>query len=127
MKEAWKGLAHADRVVFTGRLGQHDLRKALGGPWRWPTCPTSKASAFRGGGHALRCQCWRQGHEPAPEVAGEGLYCDPFDVDDIANGLRPLGQRAPGPPGARKGWSDRTLRLGCHRPWPLGDIAKVLA
>jgi len=65
-----------------------------------------------------------------PEVAGEAaLYCDPFDVDDIANGLRTLAND----PGLR----DRLAREGLVRSerytWDATarglweSIAKVLA
>lgn len=131
MKEAWKGLAHADRVVFTGRLGQHDLRKALGG-----AMALAYVSYFEGFGipvaEAMRCgvPVLAAKATSLPEVAGEAaLYCDPFDVDDIANGLRTLAND----PGLR----DRLAREGLVRSerytWDASarglweSIAKVLA
>jgi glycosyltransferase involved in cell wall biosynthesis len=89
MKAAWKGMRHADRVTFTGRLGQEDLRSALGG-----ALALAFVSYFEGFGipvaEAMRCgiPVVAAGTTSLPEVAGDAaLYCDPFSVTDIARAL----------------------------------------
>lgn len=89
MKGAWEGLQHQDRVVFTGRLEQDALREALGG-----ASALAFVSYFEGFGipvaEAMRCgvPVVAANATSLPEVAGEAaVYCDPFDVDDIARAL----------------------------------------
>lgn len=89
MKAAWEGLRHKDRVEFTGRLGQEDLRIALGG-----ALALAFVSYFEGFGipvaEAMRCGVPVLAAEASalPEIAGDAaLYCDPFSVASIAAGL----------------------------------------
>ncbi|HEX2618114.1 MAG TPA: glycosyltransferase family 1 protein [Flavobacteriales bacterium] len=89
MKSAWEGLQHKERVVFTGRLEQNDLREALGG-----ALALAFVSYFEGFGipvaEAMRCgvPVVAANATSLPEVAGEAaVYCDPFDTADIARAL----------------------------------------
>ncbi|MCU0318495.1 MAG: glycosyltransferase family 4 protein [Flavobacteriales bacterium] len=92
MKAAWAGMQHKDRVQFTGRLDQEDLRTALGG-----ALALAFVSYFEGFGipvaEAMRCGVPVLAAEATalPEVAGDAaLYCDPFSVSSIAQGLYAL-------------------------------------
>jgi glycosyltransferase involved in cell wall biosynthesis len=92
MKAAWAGMQHKDRVQFTGRLDQEDLRTALGG-----ALAIAFVSYFEGFGipvaEAMRCGVPVLAAEATalPEVAGDAaLYCDPFSVSSIAQGLYAL-------------------------------------
>ena len=89
MEEAWAQVGHKDRVVFTGRLGQQELRRTLGA-----AMALVYVSYFEGFGipvaEAMKCGvpvvCANA--SSVPEVAGDAaLYCDPFDVDDIARAM----------------------------------------
>ena len=89
MEEAWAQVGHKDRVVFTGRLGQQELRRTLGA-----AMALVYVSYFEGFGipvaEAMKCGvpvvCANA--SSLPEVAGDAaLYCDPFDVDDIARAM----------------------------------------
>lgn len=89
MKEAYNGMAHKDRVVFTGRLGQDKLKLAMGG-----SLALAFVSYFEGFGipvaEAMRCGVPVVAAESTsiPEVAGDSAhYCDPFNVSDIARAL----------------------------------------
>lgn len=89
MKEAYNGMAHKDRVVFTGRLGQDQLKLAMGG-----SLALAFVSYFEGFGipvaEAMRCGVPVVAAEATslPEVAGDAAhYCDPFNVSDIARAL----------------------------------------
>ena len=89
MKTSWEGMRHKDRVTFTGRLGQQDLRKAMGG-----AMALTFVSYFEGFGipvaEAMKCGVPVVAAETTslPEVAGDAaLYCDPFSVTDIAKCL----------------------------------------
>lgn len=92
MEEAWAQVKHKDRVVFTGRLGQQELRRTLGA-----AMALVYVSYFEGFGipvaEAMKCGvpvvCANA--TSLPEVAGEAsLYCDPFNVDDIARAMRTI-------------------------------------
>ena len=92
MDAAWAEVKHTDRVIFTGRLGQQELRKALGA-----AMAMVYVSYFEGFGipvaEAMKCGvpvvCANA--TSLPEVAGEAaLYCDPFNVDDIARAMRTM-------------------------------------
>ena len=89
MKEAYNGMTHKDRVVFTGRLGQDKLKLAIGG-----SLALAFVSYFEGFGipvaEAMRCGVPVVAAEATsiPEVAGDAAhYCDPFNVSDIARAL----------------------------------------
>ena len=92
MEEAWAQVKHKDRVVFTGRLGQQELRRTLGA-----ALALVYVSYFEGFGipvaEAMKCGvpvvC--ASATSLPEVAGDAaLYCDPFNVDDIARAMRTI-------------------------------------
>ena len=92
MEEAWAQVKHKDRVVFTGRLGQKELRRTLGA-----AMALVYVSYFEGFGipvaEAMKCGvpvvCANA--TSLPEVAGDAaLYCDPFNVDDIAQAMRTI-------------------------------------
>lgn len=92
MEEAWAQVKHKDRVVFTGRLGQQELRRTLGA-----AMALVYVSYFEGFGipvaEAMKCGvpvvC--ADATSLPEVAGDAaLYCDPFNVDDIARAMRTI-------------------------------------
>lgn len=92
MKSAWEKMQHKDRVVFTGRLGQADLRKAMGA-----ALALAYVSYFEGFGipvvEAMRCgvPVLAARATSLPEVAGDAaVYCDPFNVDDMVAGLQQL-------------------------------------
>lgn len=92
MDEAWAQVRHKDRVVFTGRLGQQDLRNALGA-----ALGLVYVSYFEGFGipvaEAMKCgvPVVAANATSLPEVAGDAaVYCDPFNVDDIARAMRTL-------------------------------------
>lgn len=89
MKAAWKAMRHADRVTFTGRLEQKALHGALGS-----ALALAFVSYFEGFGipvaEAMKCgvPVIAANVTSLPEVAGEAaVYCDPFDVDDIAGAM----------------------------------------
>jgi glycosyltransferase involved in cell wall biosynthesis len=89
MKEAWANLRHRDRILFTGRLEQERLCLALGGAEA-----LAFVSYFEGFGiplaEAMRCgvPVVAARATSLPEVGGEAaIYCDPFDVEDIARAL----------------------------------------
>ncbi len=92
MDEAWAQVRHKDRVVFTGRLDQQDLRNALGA-----ALGLVYPSYFEGFGipvaEAMKCgvPVVAANASSLPEVAGEAaVYCDPFDVADITRAMRTL-------------------------------------
>ncbi len=94
MERAYSSMTHKDRVVFAGRLGQADLRLALGG-----SMALVYASYFEGFGipvaEAMRCgvPVIAANATSLPEVAGEAaVYCEPFDVEDIARAMRSVVQ-----------------------------------
>lgn len=89
MEQAWRQVKHQDRVVFTGRLGQEQLRSALGGAHA-----LAFVSYFEGFGipvaEAMRCGVPVVAAETTclPEIAGDAAhYCDPFSVADISRAL----------------------------------------
>ena len=89
MKQAWDKVIHKDRVIFTGRLGQPKLHKALGGA----EC-LAFVSYFEGFGipvaEAMQCAVPVVAAEATslPEIAGDAAYyCDPFSVSDITRAL----------------------------------------
>lgn len=92
MDEAWAQVKHKDRVIFTGRLGQQDLRKAIGA-----ALALVYASYFEGFGipvaEAMKCgvPVVAANATSLPEVAGDAaVYCDPFHVDDITRAMRTI-------------------------------------
>lgn len=102
MERVLGAMQHRERAVFAGRLAHADLRLALGGAQL-----LAYVSYFEGFGipvaEAMRCgvPVVAANATSLPEVAGDAaLYCDPFDVADIARALRtmltdePLRQRA---------------------------------
>lgn len=89
MEQAWQGMRHQARVIFTGRLQQSRLHQALGG-----ATALAFVSYFEGFGipvaEAMRCGVPVVAAEATslPEVAGDAAhYCDPFNVIDIARAL----------------------------------------
>lgn len=89
MKAAWKGLRHAERVIFTGRLGQEELHQVLA-----DALALAFVSYFEGFGipvaEAMKCgvPVIAANATSLPEVAGDAaIYCDPFDVGSIANAM----------------------------------------
>jgi len=92
MKEAWDKVRNKDRVVFTGRLGQGALRNAIGG-----ALALAYISYFEGFGipvaEAMKCGVPVLAAQASslPEVAGDAaVYCDPFNVESITDGLAQL-------------------------------------
>ncbi len=90
MEQAYSSMKHKDRVVFAGRLGQAELRLALGA-----ATALVYASYFEGFGipvaEAMKCgvPVIAANATSLPEVAGEAaVYCEPFDVEDIARAMR---------------------------------------
>ena len=90
LDNAYAAMRHKDRVFFAGRLGQQDLRLALGA-----ALALVYVSWFEGFGipvaEAMRCgvPVIAANATSLPEVAGEAaVYCDPFHADDIARAIR---------------------------------------
>jgi glycosyltransferase involved in cell wall biosynthesis len=90
MERVLAGMKHADRVVFAGRLGQADLRLAMGA-----AVALAYVSYFEGFGipvaEAMKCgvPVIAARATSLPEVAGEAaVYCDPFAPVDIARAMR---------------------------------------
>ena len=99
LRVAWERVRHKDRISVTGRLGQEQLRLALGG-----ALALAFVSYFEGFGipvaEAMRCGVPVIAAETTalPEIAGDAaLYCDPFSVQDISGALYTM-------------WSDHALR-----------------
>ncbi len=99
INNAYEQMEHQQDVVFTGRLSNEDLNKALGA-----AMAMTYVSYFEGFGipvaEAMQC------HTPVitsnvtslPEVAGDAaLLVDPFSVDAIANAMTTM-------------WKDEALR-----------------
>ena len=89
MQAAWERMRYQDRVIFTGRLQQVDLHRALGG-----AAALAFVSYFEGFGipvaEAMRCGVPVVAAEATslPEIAGDAAhYCDPYNVSDIARAL----------------------------------------
>lgn len=90
LERAYAAMRHKDRVFFAGRLGQQDLRLALGA-----ALALVYASWFEGFGIPV-AEAMRSGvpviaanASSLPEVAGDAAaYCDPFNVDDMARAIR---------------------------------------
>jgi glycosyltransferase involved in cell wall biosynthesis len=90
MEQAYSSMKHRDRVVFAGRLGQAELRLALGA-----STALVYASYFEGFGipvaEAMKCgvPVIAANATSLPEVAGDAaVYCEPFDVEDIMRAMR---------------------------------------
>lgn len=89
MKKAWAGIRNRDRVLFTGRLDQNTLCQALGA-----ADALAFVSYFEGFGIPV-AEAMRAGVPVVtsnvtslPEIGGDAaLYCDPFDMGDIARAL----------------------------------------
>ena len=99
MEAALTNARHRDRILFTGRLGQEELSRALGAAHA-----LAFTSYFEGFGipvvEAMRCGVPVVAAEATclPEIAGDAaLYCDPFNVTDIARALNDV-------------WTDRALQ-----------------
>ena len=92
MEQAYASMKHKDRVIFAGRLGQAELRLALGA-----ALALVYVSYFEGFGipvaEAMRCgvPVVAANATSLPEVAGEAaVYCDPFNVEDITRAMRTI-------------------------------------
>ncbi|MCB9171229.1 MAG: glycosyltransferase family 4 protein [Flavobacteriales bacterium] len=92
MKAAWSAMRHKDRVSFTGRLDQVELRDVIAG-----ALALVYVSYFEGFGipvvEAMRCgvPVIAANTTSLPEVAGEAaLYCDPFNTEDITRAMTEL-------------------------------------
>ncbi|MBL0043909.1 MAG: glycosyltransferase family 4 protein [Flavobacteriales bacterium] len=90
MERAWNAMKHQNHVVFAGRLGQADLRLALGG-----SEALVYVSYFEGFGipvaEAMACgvPVIAANATSLPEVAGDAaIYCDPFNIEDITRCMR---------------------------------------
>lgn len=90
MEQAYTAMRHKDRVVFAGRLGQAELRLALGA-----SVALVYVSYFEGFGipvaEAMRCgvPVVAANATSLPEIAGDAaIYCEPFDVEDITRAMR---------------------------------------
>ena len=90
MEQAYTAMKHRGRVLFAGRLGQADLRLALGA-----STALVYASYFEGFGipvaEAMKCgvPVIAANATSLPEVAGDAaVYCDPFSVEDITRAIR---------------------------------------
>ena len=90
MEQAYSSMKHKDRVVFAGRLGQAELRLALGA-----ALALVYVSYFEGFGipvaEAMRCgvPVIAANATSLPEVAGDAaVYCEPFAVEDITRAMR---------------------------------------
>ncbi|MCO6482316.1 MAG: glycosyltransferase family 4 protein [Flavobacteriales bacterium] len=99
MKASWKGMRHAERVIFTGRLGQEELHQVLA-----DALALAFVSYFEGFGipvaEAMKCgvPVIAANATSLPEVAGDAaIYCDPFDVGSIADAMA-------------RAWDDPALR-----------------
>jgi glycosyltransferase involved in cell wall biosynthesis len=97
MKAAWKVMRYADKVVFTGRLEQTELHRVLA-----DALALVFVSYFEGFGipvaEAMRCgvPVIAANATSLPEVAGDAaIYCDPFDIADIAKAMEQLWNDAP--------------------------------
>ena len=89
MAAVWRNMKHKDRVIFTGRMGQRDLRLAVGA-----ATALVIVSHFEGFGipilEAMKCGVPVIASQATslPEVAGDAaVYCDPVSVDSIANAM----------------------------------------
>jgi glycosyltransferase involved in cell wall biosynthesis len=89
MEQVLRTMRHADRVSFTGRLGQRDLRTAIGG-----ALALVYVSYFEGFGipvaEAMKCGVPVVAAQATslPEVAGDAaVYADPFSVPSIAEAM----------------------------------------
>jgi len=115
MEEAWKHMRHQDRVIFTGRLEQKRLHRALGG-----AMALAFVSYFEGFGipvaEAMRCgvPVVAANATSLPEVAGEAAhYCDPFNVADITRAL----QTVTSDPALRQRLATAGMQRAQHFTW----------
>ncbi|MBP8823397.1 MAG: glycosyltransferase family 4 protein [Flavobacteriales bacterium] len=99
MKAAMARLKHRGRVIFTGRLEQHELHGVLAA-----ARALVFVSYFEGFGipvaEAMKCgvPVIAANATSLPEVAGDAaIYCDPFNVDSITHAMHRL-------------WNDQDLR-----------------
>jgi glycosyltransferase involved in cell wall biosynthesis len=90
--EAYKSIRNSERVVFTGRLSQSELKDAIGA-----SLAMTFVSYFEGFGipalEAMYCDVplIASNRTSIPEVAGDAaFYVDPFSVESIAKGMKLL-------------------------------------
>lgn len=88
--EAYKSMRNSDRVIFTGRLSQTELKDAIGA-----SLAMAFVSYFEGFGipalEAIYCDVplIASNRTSIPEVAGDAaFYVDPFSVESIAKGMK---------------------------------------
>lgn len=115
MKASWKGMRHAERVIFTGRLGQEELHQVLA-----DALALAFVSYFEGFGipvaEAMKCgvPVIAANATSLPEVAGDAaIYCDPFDVGSIADAMA----RAWGDPALRERLAAAGLARSARFTW----------
>lgn len=92
IRDAFEKMKHKEKVIFTGHLQVNELHLALGS-----ALALAYVSYFEGFGiplvEAMRCDVpiLTADKTSLPEVAGDAaIYCDPFSIDSIADGLLKL-------------------------------------
>lgn len=92
MKRTYEGMSRKKEVIFTGRMEQHTLAQVVAS-----ATALCYVSYFEGFGipvvEAMRCgtPVLAAKATSLPEVGGDAaLYCDPFDVASIADGMKQI-------------------------------------
>jgi glycosyltransferase involved in cell wall biosynthesis len=94
LKEVWEQSEYKDQIHFTGRLTQEDLEKVVGAAFALSFIPYYEGfgipmvEAMAAGVPVIAANT-----SCLPEIAGNAaLYVDPFNTQDIANGMLRLVQ-----------------------------------